>query len=201
VTAPSVIVVCGLPAAGKTTTAGRLHGALGGLLIRSCDVYQDLGISLPDWVRRTKGFTEGVEGYARLRDAAYREMAGRLDAGLSSGATPIILDAVHGEPDKRAAVYATCRARGASPVLVWCRCDDEGEIERRIHARRGREWQPEHEAADLSVLRHLAGLWEDPRGDALPLLIYDTRTSRIVERLGPASPALDLATAALRRDA
>ena len=195
-------MMCGLPASGKTTTAGRLHAALGGRLIRSCDVYAALGISLPDWVRRTNGFTERVEEYVRLRDAAYGEMARRLDAGLTAGATPIIVDAVHGEPDKRAAVYAACRARGALPLLVWCRCDDAAETERRIHARRGREAEPEHEAADLSVVRHLTGLWRDPTPDAhgalaVPILVYDTRASRILGHLGPSFPIGDLIGATL----
>lgn len=196
------MVMCGLPASGKTTTAGRLHRSLGGLLIRSCDVYADLGISLPAWVRRTRGFTERVDDYARRRDAAYAEMARRLEAGLAAGATPVIVDAVHGEPDKRAAVYAGCRARGASPLLVWCRCDDPAETERRVLARRGRESEPEHEAADLSVVRHLSALWRDPTADArgappVPVLVYDTLVSGVVDRVGPASSLGDLVTAAL----
>jgi predicted kinase len=192
-----VILMCGLPASGKTTTAARLHAALGGLLIRSCDVYRDLGISLPDWVRRTRGFTERVEEYARLRDAAYVEMAGRLRAGLAEGASPIVVDAVHGERDKRAGVYAVCRAHGASPVLVWCRCDDELERARRIRARLGREHEPEHEAADVSVLRHLVGLWQDPASDGVPLVAYDTMSPRVVARTGPESALVDLVASAL----
>jgi predicted kinase len=197
-----VVLMCGLPASGKTTTAGRLHASLGGRLIRSCDVYADLGISLPDWVRRTNGFTVRVDEYARLRDAAYVEMARRLVEGLRAGVTPLIVDAVHGEPDKRAAVYAACRARGASPLLVWCRCDDNAETERRVLGRRGREREPEHEAADLSVVRHLAGLWRDPAPDArgasaIPILVYDTLASRIVGRLGPPSTLVDVIGTAL----
>src|SRR2546423_4754875 len=185
-------MMCGLPASGKTTTAARLHATLGGFLIRSCDVYRDLGISLPEWVRRTDGFTEGVVAYERLRDAAYREMARRLQVGLDSGASPIVVDAVHGEADKRAAVYATCRAHGASPALVWCRCDDPAEIERRLRSRQGRELEPEHEAADASVVRHLTGLWTDPTSDAtIPVVVYDTLTSRIVGRLGPTAALAD----------
>jgi predicted kinase len=197
-----VVLMCGLPASGKTTTAGRLYASLGGRLIRSCDVYADLGISLPDWVRRTNGFTVRVDEYARLRDAAYVEMARRVDEGLRVGVTPLIVDAVHGEPDKRAAVYAACRARGASPLLVWCRCDDDAETERRVHGRRGREREPEHEAADLSVVRHLTGLWRDPTPDAqgtpaIPILVYDTVASRIVDRLGPPSALVDVIGVAL----
>ena len=195
-----VIVMCGLPAAGKTTTAGRLHAAFGGRLIRSCDVFRDLGISLPAWVRRTKGFTEGVEDYVRLRDAAYREMASRLEATLAAGATPVILDAVHGEADKRAAVYAVCERYGASPALVRCRCDDPAEIDRRVRARQGREWEPEHEAADPSVVQHLGGLWRDPIWDlpaTIPIVLYDSVTSRVVGRLGPAAPVVDAIVAAL----
>jgi predicted kinase len=200
-----VVMMCGLPASGKTTTAGRLHATLGGVLIRSCDVYRDLGISLPDWVRRTHGFTERVEEYACLRDAAYAEMTQRLAAALKGGVAPIIVDAVHGEPEKRAAVYAACQGYGASPLLVWCRCDDVAETERRIDARRGREREGEHEAADLSVLRHLVGLWRDPTPEeapgtpAVPILVYDTLASRVADRLGPARSVAELVAAALAR--
>ena len=44
-----------------------LHAQLGGDLIRSCDVYQELGIVLPEWVRRTAGFTRNVSDYASVR--------------------------------------------------------------------------------------------------------------------------------------
>ena len=57
VESPSVLVMCGLPASGKTTAAERIHLHSGGVLVRSCDVYRSLGISLPDWVKRTDGFT------------------------------------------------------------------------------------------------------------------------------------------------
>lgn len=190
--------MAGLPASGKTTTAARLHAALGGLLIRSCDVFRDLGISLPDWVRRTRGFAVDVEGYVELRDAAYREMDRRLDAGLDAGVATIVVDAVHGEPAKRASVYGACRRRGATPVLVWCRCDDDAEIERRVLARRGREHEPEHEAADLSVVRHLAGLWRDPTGaEGVGVVVYDTLRSRLAGRLGPSTPHGDRIAVAL----
>lgn len=191
--------MCGLPASGKTTTAGRLHAALGGSLIRSCDVFRDLGLSLPDWVRRTKGFTEGVEEYLRLRDAAYAEMGRRLAAALAAGAAPVLVDAVHGEADKRAAVYAVCRRYGASPTLVWCRCDDPAEAERRVRARQGRESEPEHEAADVSVVHHLSGLWSDPtsdRGARVPIVVYDTVTSQVRPH-GASAPAVDLLAAIL----
>src|SRR5262249_24466196 len=107
------------------------------------------------------------------------------------------VDAVHGEPDKRATLYATCRAHGASPVLVWCRCDDESERARRIRARRGREHEPEHEAADVSVVRHLAGLWRDPAGEAIPMVVYDTVGSGVAPGAGPSAPLADLVAAAL----
>ncbi len=55
-----VVVLAGLPASGKTTVAGRLHRRLGGVLIRSCDVYTALGIDLPGWVERTAGFTRDL---------------------------------------------------------------------------------------------------------------------------------------------
>ncbi len=58
---------------------------LGGMLIRSCDVYADLGISLPAWVERTAGFTRDVSAYDAARDAAYAEMGRRLTQALEAG--------------------------------------------------------------------------------------------------------------------
>jgi len=190
--APTVVIMCGLPASGKTTTAGHLHARLGGVLIRSCDVYQDLGISLPAWVRQTRGFTVDVSAYDRVRDQAYSEMAARLDQALSADPTVVIVDAVHGERGKRAVVYGICHAHGATPALILCRCDDLGEVHRRFRAREGRENEPPHEASDLSVFRDISERWCDPADDRLPdgrtptMITYDTQTGvvRISEGAG-----------------
>jgi predicted kinase len=160
----AVVMMCGLPASGKTTTAGRLHAHAGGVLIRSCDVYARLGIDLPDWVARTRGFTVNVGRYDRVRDHAYVEIARGLEAGLEVGGL-VVLDAVYGESAKRAAVYAICRARGAALAVCHCRCDDPDEVARRLDRRRGRERVPEHEASDRSVWRDIARRWEDPHAD------------------------------------
>lgn len=193
--APILVMTCGLPASGKTTTAARLHAALGGVLIRSCDVYRELGIVLAEWVTRTRGFTVGVAAYDRLRDAAYRLMARRADAALAAGAPVVVLDAVHGERDKRARLYAIARGRGAAPVLVLCRCDDRGEVRRRILARRGRA-EPEHEASDLSVFHDIRRRWQSPLADRLPdgtrptVVRVDTLRGRVrVLRAGAAGVA------------
>jgi predicted kinase len=162
----SVVMLCGLPASGKTTTAGRLHAHAGGVLIRSCDVYADLGIDLPDWVVRTKGFTVNVHEYDVVRDRAYDEIARRLAESLPASEL-VILDAVYGERSKRSAVYALCRSHHVDVTLIHCRCDDTAEVTRRLDRRRGRENVPEHEASDCSVVRDIARRWEDPSGDRL----------------------------------
>lgn len=149
------------------------------MLIRSCDVYQELGISLPDWVRRTRGFTVDVGAYDQVRDRAYEVMARRLEASLPESSL-VILDAVYGERAKRDAVYAICRSRGAAPTLLLCRCHDPGEVARRFEARRGQETIPEHEASDLCVFHDIARRWEDPLSDrwldggAPPAVLFDT---------------------------
>jgi len=195
----NVIVMCGLPVSGKTSTAARLRAVGGGTLIRSCDVYQSLGIVLPEWVRRTRGFTVDVAAYDALRDEAYREMGCRLDAALSGPSTTIIVDAVHGECDKRAAVWQRCRAHGVRPVLVWCRCDDPRAVAARFRARRGRDAEPEHEASDMSVFHDIARRWQDPREDGTWSVIahYDTHTDRLVVAGADEGPALSLIRAAL----
>jgi predicted kinase len=162
----AVVMMCGLPASGKTTTAGRLHAHAGGILIRSCDVYADLGIRLPDWVERTAGFTVNVLEYDQVRDRAYAEIAQRLERSLDS-ARLVILDAVYGERAKRQTIYAMAHERGLNVSLVHCRCDDANEIVRRFDARRGREVIPEHEASDRAVFRDIARRWEDPGSDLL----------------------------------
>lgn len=162
-----VVLMSGLPASGKTTTALRLHEALGGVLIRQCDVYQRLGIDLRAWVVRTEGFTRDVAAYERVRDAAYAAMAEELGAGLSSAGCPVIVDAVYGEPAKRRAAYDVCHAHGRVPVVVWCRCDDGDEVRRRIVARVGRG-EAEHEADDPSIDAHLRSLWIPPVDERLP---------------------------------
>ena len=187
-------MLCGLPAAGKTTTAERLHACVGGVLIRSCDVYHALGISVPEWVRRTRGFTIDVAGYDRLRDRAYEEMARSLDTALAR-VRAVILDAVYGERPKREAVYSLCRAHGVEPTLVLCCCHDMALVSRRFEARRGREAIPEHEASDLAVFRDIARRWQDPRADRLadgsaPALVeYDTARERLRFHAG-VDPAL-----------
>ncbi len=175
----------GLPASGKTSTAGCLHAALGGTLIRSCDVYQRLGIRLSEWVAATRGFTEGVEAYEQVRDHAYEEMARLLEETLVAGASLVIVDAVHGELPKRQAVYGICLTLSATPVIVLCECDDWRETERRFAARRGREGEPEHEASDLAVYRDIKRRWQHPAADTLPdgraptILGVDTLRNRL----------------------
>lgn len=164
---PSVVMMCGLPASGKTTTAGRLGAKLGGVLIRSCDVYRTLSISLPEWVQRTRGFTVGVAEYDRLRDAAYGEMVRRAEESLAAACSLVIVDAVFGEPDKRRRMYEACRRRGATPLVLLCRCDDWQEIGRRFGARVGLGSELEHEASDLAVFRYVEQRWQDPRRDRL----------------------------------
>ncbi len=201
----TVVLMAGLPASGKTTTAGRLHAAAGGVLIRSCDVYQALGISLPAWVARTAGFTVGVEAYDRVRDRAYEEMARLLDRSLAAGADPVIVDAVHGEPEKRQKVYEVCWRHRATTVVVLCLCEDQAEVERRFAVRRGREAEPEHEASDLAVYRDIQRRWRDPRDDARPdgrgpaILTYDTIRDCLSVIGDPGEAFLAVARAALGR--
>lgn len=180
----AVIMTCGLPASGKTTTAARLHTHLGGVLIRSCDVYKELGIVLSEWVSRTQQFTTKVSEYDRLRDEAYAEMARRVTTCLASGSRVVIVDAVHGELDKRRTLYDISCARGAAPVVVLYLCDDFEEVRRRLWRRRGRENEPEHEASDLSVFHDIRRRWQSPLTDELPdgrrptILTYDTLRGR-----------------------
>ncbi len=191
----TTVLMCGLPTSGKTTTAMRLHAHLGGVLIRSCDIYQELGIVLPEWVKRTARFSVNVAEYDRVRDNAYTEMAKRADMSLANGAPLVIIDAVHGERTKRQRLYALCSAHGAMPILVVCLCEDFAEVERRFRAREGREADPEREASDRSVFHDIQRRWESPLEDELPdggnptIVIYDT-LNRSVTRIPAAGGSM-----------
>lgn len=185
--APAVILMSGLPASGKTTTAMRLHAELGGLLIRSCDIYQELGIVLLDWVERTQRFTVDVGAYDHVRDEAYNRMATRVDRSLEAGLPLVIVDAVHGEEDKRRRLYDICHARHAAPILVVCCCDEFEEVRRRFRARGGHEREPQHEASDVSVFHDIRRRWQTPLTDTLAdgthptILTYDTIEGSLAE--------------------
>jgi predicted kinase len=176
----ALVMMCGLPASGKTTSAMRIHDSLGGVLIRSCDVYEELGIVVSDWIRRTKGFTVNLMEYDRLRDEAYSRMWLRADEELAAGAPLVVVDFAHPDLDKRQMLYTICLNRGAVPVVVLCRCDDFEEVRRRFGARRGRETEPEHEASDLSVFDDIRRRWQSPvldlleNGNRPTIMMYDT---------------------------
>lgn len=180
-----LVMMCGLPASGKTTSAMLLHHKLGGLLIRSCDIYETLGIVVPDWVRRTKGFTVNLSEYDRLRDEAYAQMWLRVDKELAVGTTLIIVDFAHPDLDKRHTLYTICLDRGAVPVIVLCQCDDFEEVRRRFSGRRGREGDPEHEASDLSIFDDIRRRWQSPVTDLLAngrpptIIMYDTMSGAV----------------------
>lgn len=178
-------MMCGLPASGKTTTAMRLHAYLGGVLIRSCDIYEKMGIVVSEWVRRTKGFTVNNEEYDRLRDAAYVQMRLQVDDVLATGAPLIIVDFAHPDLFNRYAIYAICLSRKANPVLILCLCDDFEEVRRRFSKRRGLEGDPQHEASDLSVFHDIRRRWQSPITDVLAngsrptIVTYDTLSGRV----------------------
>ena len=203
----TIVLMCGLPASGKTTTAMRLHAQLGGVLIRSCDIYQELGIVLPEWVKRTAGFTLNVTEYDDVRDRAYAEMARRADLSLANGAPLVIIDAVHGERAKRQRLYQISAARGATPILIVCMCRDFSEVQRRFHAREGRETEPEREASDLSVFHDIRRRWESPLEDELPdgahpaILIYDTLNKGVAGIPGKGASMLGRIRATLATEA
>lgn len=136
-----------------------------------------------------------VAAYDCMRDEAYIEMARRVDRGLEAGFPLVIVDAVHGERDKRRRLYEICNARRTAPILALCCCDDFEEVRRRFRARGGHEREPQHEASDLSVFYDIQRRWQTPLTDVLPdgtrptILTYDTLEGRVAV-IHVASPEL-----------
>lgn len=199
----NLVIMCGLPASGKTTTSVRLCAQLGGVLIRSCDIYQELGIVVSEWVSRTKGFTVGLGEYDRLRDLAYDRMAIRVDEFLTNRSSWVFVDFAHPDLNKRMVLYELCAGCRAHAVVLLCQCDDFREVQRRFSARRGREAQPEHEASDLSVYKDIQRRWQSPVSDVLSdgtrptLLLHDTLAGTIAVLNAPIPGVTDRILAAL----
>jgi len=128
---PSLVVVCGLPGAGKTTVAGVAADRLGARRLRTDVVRKEL---FPD-----PDYTD------EEADAVYGELLDRAGEGLAAG-RPVVLDGTFHEAEYRDRAAAAAAEHGAAVALVRVTCDravvrermrartdDESDADFRIH--------------------------------------------------------------------
>jgi predicted kinase len=118
VSTPTLVVVCGLPGAGKTTVAEEIAGRLDASLLRTDVVRTDL-FPEPDYTDEEAA-------------AVYAELFDRAAAALADG--DVVLDATFRTEAFRDGARAVAEDAGAEFTLVSVECAD-ATVRRRIRAR------------------------------------------------------------------
>jgi len=118
-----LVVVCGLPGAGKTTVAEHAVDALDAELLRTDVVRKEL---FPD-----------PEYTPEEMRAVYDELLDRAAAALRAG-EPVVVDGTFKERDLRGAARRTAENVGVPLTLVKVECEED-VVRERIRARSGDE--------------------------------------------------------------
>ena len=119
---PSLVLLSGLPASGKSTVAGTLAGRVGAAYVSSDAVRKRLA-GIDPRERATDAFRTGLYDpamTARTYEELRRRAAAQLDAGRA-----VVLDATHASAEQRAAALALATERGVPALIAELRLPDE----------------------------------------------------------------------------
>jgi aminoglycoside phosphotransferase family enzyme/predicted kinase len=118
---PTLVVMSGLPATGKSTVAGSLAGRIGAAYVSSDIVRKQLA-GLDPRSRAGDEFREGL--YApEMTGRTYEELRRRAREHLAAG-RPVVLDAMHGRASERAAARALAEQHGVPCLVAELRLSD-----------------------------------------------------------------------------
>ncbi len=123
--------MAGLPATGKSTVAGTLAGRIGAAYLSSDATRKQLA-GLDPRARVPEERHAEVYG-PEMNQRTYDELRRRASAHLAAG-RPVVLDAMHGRAEERAAAVAIAREHGVPALIAELRLDD-AEARARIEAR------------------------------------------------------------------
>jgi uncharacterized protein len=128
-----LVVVGGLPGAGKSTLAAALSDATGWTVLRSDEVRKDLA-GLGHYDRNHAGYGEGL--YRPEHTAAtYAELLARARVALTRGES-VILDASWTSADERSAARSLARTTSSDLAEIECRAPAEMRAAHRSPRRR-----------------------------------------------------------------
>jgi uncharacterized protein len=150
---PCLVLVSGLPGAGKSTLARGLAERAGFHLIRS-DVIRKEMAGVSEAARTANRFGEGIYS-AEWTERTYAKCLARAERLLFEG-TRVVVDATFGQEGKRR-IFLEAAARLAVPAtLLLCQAAPE-VVQHRLAGRVG-----DASDADWSVNQKLADRWEQP---------------------------------------
>ena len=156
---PSVTVMTGLSASGKSTAAREIAHAARAIAIRTDAVRKQLA-GVPWHQRHPGGIGEGLYT-AEMTKQTYRVCLDLADELLGDGWS-VILDGVFGRRDERDAARSLAQRRGGAFRIVWCDAP-EAVLRERLRARMasGRDLSDAREDVLDLQLRH----YESPAGE------------------------------------
>ena len=130
--APSLVLLAGLPATGKSTVAGTLAGRVGAACISSDAVRKRLA-GLDPRERAAEAFGAGL--YApEMTERTYAQLRSRAGEQLAAG-RPVVLDATHSSVAQRRDALAIAMEHGVPTLIAELRLDPEA-ARSRIESRR-----------------------------------------------------------------
>ena len=128
---PAMVVMCGLPATGKSTVAGTLAGRVGAAYVSS-DIVRKQIVGIDPRERAGDAFRAGL--YApQMTERTYEELRRRTGAHLDAGRA-VVIDAMHGRASERDEARALAAEHGVPCLIVELRLD-EADARARIAGR------------------------------------------------------------------
>jgi aminoglycoside phosphotransferase family enzyme/predicted kinase len=155
---PALVLVGGLPGAGKSTLARELGERARFHVLRSDVVRKELA-GVPETEGVTTGYEQGIYD-AGWTQRTYDELLGRAGAMLAEGER-VLIDASFRAEAHRRQFLDLARAWGVPPLFLHCQAD-EATVRQRLAQRRG-----DASDADWAIHERAALAWEAPAGPTL----------------------------------
>ena len=168
---PAVVVMCGLPATGKSTVAGTLAGRIGAGYVSSDIVRKQLA-GIDPRERTDEAFRAGLYS-PEMTERTYTELRRHVREHLDAGRA-VVIDAMHGRASEREAARALAAEHGV-PCLVAELHLDEAAARARIAGREDDPLRTSDATDDVYTLQR--GRFEPVAGDEGPSITLDASRS------------------------
>lgn len=183
-----LVVMCGLPATGKTTVAEALAGRIKAIVLRTDSLRREIFKEgkLEEVLRSKDPLTYDLqrvfdplpkipEEYQKLiwkqNEIVYEELLRRTEDLLRQGKN-VILDGTFSKKTLRNRVYDVARAYRANVYLIYCTCDEK-IIEQRLLSRKNKEKSLSN-VTKMDIYYKVKANFEDPSEDNVLIVHYDS---------------------------